>query len=250
MTTPEDKTRRPSAHALHEDHRLRMRRRVEKYGLDSLAEHEVLEYLLYYAIPRRDTNPVAHALLTRFGSLAGVLSASAAELQEVSGIGPSAAAYLCMLPQIERCRVLSSTRKTERLDTPEKLAGVLAPQFRGEKQEKLALLALDDRQRLLRLVWLESGTVGSVEISVKRIAAEAIAAGASCAVLAHNHPGGAAMPSRADLLSTGEVMRALAVLDVCLTDHLIFAGEDWLSLRASGRMPVIDAISGRIRYAE
>lgn len=234
----------PKAHTdqkpIHTDHRARMRARVKKYGLDSLAEHEALEYLLYYVIPRRDTNPTAHALLERFGSFAGVLEASEADLCQVPGVGPAAAGFLHTLLETDRCYLLSRARQRRRLDTTEKCAEYLIPFFRGETHEKLLMLALDDRNRLLRTVWLDEGSAGGVDVSVRSIGAQAVSAGAAAIVLAHNHPDGVPLPSRDDLLSTSVAMRALALLDIRVQDHIILAGDEWLSLRDSGRMPKCD----------
>ncbi|MBQ7858523.1 MAG: hypothetical protein IJ347_00090 [Faecalibacterium sp.] len=103
---------------LHQDHRERMRRRVERYGLESLEEHEALEYLLYFAIPRRDTNPIAHALLNRFGSFAAVLEAAEEELLTVEGVGPSTARFLHAIQAIDRYYVASRSRCAAGLKPP------------------------------------------------------------------------------------------------------------------------------------
>jgi DNA repair protein RadC len=239
----EEKRKQP----MHSDHRARMRARVEKYGLDSLAEHEALEYILFFVIPRQDTNPIAHALIDRFGNFANVLEAPEKELEAVPGIGPAAARFLHSLREIERYDMLSRRGPHTRLADTKQLADYLMPLFHGEKKEKLAMLALDDRRRLLRLIWLEDGSAGAVDISVRKIASAAVEAGAACVVMAHNHPDGIVLPSREDLLSTQAVMQALSLLDIRLLDHLIFAQEEWISLRDAGRMSVCGP-NGRIGY--
>lgn len=234
--------KKPRADApMHSDHRARMHARVAQYGLDSLAEHEALEYVLFFAIPRRDTNPLAHALIARFGSFAGVLEASEADLCSVPGIGPAAARFLHLLAETDRYYLLSRGRARRRLADTAALTAYLVPLFQGARHERLLLLALDDRRRLLRTTWLSDGSAGGVEVSVRRIAAEAVSAGAAYAVLAHNHPDGAALPSREDLLSTAEIQRALALLEITLLDHIILAGDEWLSMRDSGRLPGMPA---------
>lgn len=224
---------------VHSDHRSRMRARVEAYGLESLAEHEALEYVLFFCIPRQDTNPIAHALLDRFGSFADVLEASEKELLTVPGVGPVTARFLHTLTQIDRYYLTSRSRIRRRLAGTEDVANYLMPLFRGAKQEKLLMLALDDRRRLLRTVWLEEGTASGVDLSVRRIASEAVSAGASCVILAHNHPDEVALPSREDLLSTSEIVRALNLLQISLLDHIIIAGDEYLSMKDTGRMPVV-----------
>lgn len=242
------KSGKAAAHPVHENHRERMRRRVEAYGLESLEEHEALEYLLFFVIPRRDTNPIAHALIDRFGSFAGVLEAGEDELRTVEGVGPAAARFLHLLPAIDRYYAVSRTRPARKLENTGQLANYLIPLFRGRKQEHLVLLALDDRAKLLRTVWLDSGTVGAVDVSVSKIASEALAAGASAVVLAHNHPGGVALPSREDIVATGNVMRALGLLHVHVLDHIIVAGEEYTSLRDTRRLPFYNFKTGELQY--
>ncbi len=234
-----------SKRPMHSDHRARMRARVEKYGLDSLAEHEALEYVLFFVIPRQDTNPLAHALIDHFGSFANVLEATEEELCTVPGIGPAAAHFLHSLPEIDRYLHLSRNGRRTKLATTQELAAYLAPHFLGAGHEKLAMLALDDRSRLLRLVWLDDGSAGALDVSVRKMATAAAMAGASGVVLAHNHPDGIVLPSKEDLMATQAAAQALALLEIRLKDHFIFAGEEWLSLKDSGRMPAAGAAGYR-----
>lgn len=232
----------------HTGHRDRMRERVRKYGLSSLEEHEVLEYLLYYAIPRKNTNLIAHALIDRFGSLAGVLDASEEELRRVDQVGPAAAHLLHVLPEVNRCYLRSRLGGSKRLATTQEQAGYLMAQFQGMRRERMLLLALDDKKRLLRAVWLDSGTVSAVDVGMRRIAAEAVNAGAAAVVLAHNHPGGVSTPSREDIESTGEVMRALGILGIRVLDHIVLTDEDYCSMRERGQLPFYDFRTGMLRY--
>ena len=142
----------------HEGHRQRMRARVEQYGLESLAPHEALEYLLYITNARRDTNGIAHALLERFGSFAGVLEASEEELCRVSGVGPASARMLHLLPEVSRYYEHSRTSTEGALTTTERLAAYLKPRFAGAKQEKALLLSLDSRSRVKSVYWIPTAS--------------------------------------------------------------------------------------------
>ena len=135
-----------------------MRARVEQYGLESLAPHEALEYLLYITNARRDTNGIAHALLERFGSFAGVLEASEEELCRVPGVGPASARMLHLLPEVSRYYEHSRTSTEGALTTTERLAAYLKPRFAGAKQEKALLLSLDSRSRVKSVYWLKETT--------------------------------------------------------------------------------------------
>ena len=153
----------------HEGHRQRMRARVEQYGLESLAPHEALEYLLYITNARRDTNGIAHALLERFGSFAGVLEASEEELCRVPGVGPASARMLHLLPEVSRYYEHSRTSTEGALTTTERLAAYLKPRFAGAKQEKALLLSLDSRSRVKSVYWLKEGNARMVSLEVKDV---------------------------------------------------------------------------------
>lgn len=221
---------------IHENHRARMQQRVLTYGLESLADHELLEYLLFFVIPRRDTNPLAHRLIDHFGGLHQVLDASYDQLLEVEGVGPATARLLvCFLP-VNRCYLRSRAQRTG-LETLEKQAEYLLPLFHGQSQEILYELLLDDRFRLLRAVRLAEGVSNSVHLDTKKAVAEALRSGATTVVLAHNHPGGYEVPSAEDAVITGRLMQQLDVVGIALLDHIIVAQDRYLSMRATGRLP-------------
>ena len=178
----------------HEGHRQRMRARVEQYGLESLAPHEALEYLLYITNARRDTNGIAHALLERFGSFAGVLEASEEELCRVPGVGPASARMLHLLPEVSRYYEHSRTSTEGALTTTERLAAYLKPRFAGAKQEKALLLSLDSRSRVKSVYWLKEGNARMVSLEVKDVVSAALRGGTESVVLCHNHPNGCRCP--------------------------------------------------------
>ena len=207
----------------HEGHRQRMRARVEQYGLESLAPHEALEYLLYITNARRDTNGIAHALLERFGSFAGVLEASEEELCRVPGVGPASARMLHLLPEVSRYYEHSRTSTEGALTTTERLAAYLKPRFAGAKQEKALLLSLDSRSRVKSVYWLKEG---------------------NSRMVSHNHPNGVPLPSREDLAATENIVRALGLVKIRLRDHIILAENDYFSMRESNRLPFYDFETG------
>ena len=172
----------------HEGHRQRMRARVEQYGLESLAPHEALEYLLYITNARRDTNGIAHALLERFGSFAGVLEASEEELCRVPGVGPASARMLHLLPEVSRYYEHSRTSTEGALTTTERLAAYLKPRFAGAKQEKALLLSLDSRSRVKSVYWLKEGNSRMVSLEVKDVVSAALRGGTESVVLCTTTP--------------------------------------------------------------
>ena len=193
----------------HKGHRQRMRERVQSYGLDSLAEHEALEYVLYLTNAQKDTNGIAHDLIDRFGDFAAVLEASEEELCTVEGVGPSTARMLHLLPQISRYYGRSRTSTTRCIKTTEQMGSYLMAKFAWSDYERAMLVSLDSRKRVRAAVWLREGTSDRVSLDIKNVVAAAIKGGTDAVVLCHNHPNGVALPSLEDMDATGSIARAL-----------------------------------------
>ena len=219
---------------IHDGHREKMRQRFLKSGLESFADHEALELLLYYAIPRRDTNPIAHALMERYGSLSAVLSAPPEDLKNVEGIGDSGAVLLRLVAQLcQKARLADAERETV-LSSVDRVGAYLLDRFSGERNEVIYQLCLDRKGRLLACKRLGEGGVASADLDIRRLMENALITNASTVVLAHNHPSGVALPSRDDYAATDRAKTALAVVGVALTDHIIVADGDFVSLKDSG----------------
>ena len=219
---------------VHDGHREKMRHRYLQHGLDTFAEHEALELLLYYAIPRRDTNPIAHALMERYGSLSAVLAAPAEDLMQVEGIGESAAVLLRLAPQIcAKARLADAERETV-LTSTERMGAYLLDRFTDETNEVVYQLCLDRKGKLLACKRLSEGGVSGADLDVRRVVENAILTRASTVVLAHNHPSGVALPSGEDVAATERAREALDTIGVELADHIIAADDDFVSLRESG----------------
>ena len=220
--------------SVHEGHRERMRRQMKTSGMDSLSDVQVLEVALYYAIARRDTNEIAHALLRRFGSLSGVLEAPRAELLKIDGVGESAADLLLLFIQMERRHLMDRAGREAILDTTYKCAQYLMPRFIGEQEEVVYLLCLDAKCKALDCSLIHRGAVNMTAISVRKIVKAALDHNATSVVVAHNHPSGLALPSREDRATTLALKAALDAVDVVLVDHVIVADEDFVSLADDG----------------
>jgi len=220
----------------HAGHRQRLRDRYARAGFDGFAPHEVLELLLTYAIPRRDTKPIARALLGRFGSLAGVLAAEKAELMAVPGIGEQAATLLTMLLPLMRLYQQSQLEQMPDLSRAEQRRAYCRALLMGERYERLYVLALDASGRLLGKRLISSGDEGETAVYPRLIVSALLRAGAAGAVLCHNHPDGNSAPSRADIEMTKALAHMLRPLGIALHDHLIVGADSCLSLAAQGLM--------------
>ena len=217
---------------LHDGHRARKKALFRQSGLDGFADHEVLELVLYYAIPRRDTNETAHRLLQKFGSLQNVFSAPAEELAKVEGVGENAALLLTLLPAAVR-RGRSGGRERV-LNSVDKCGRYFLELLGGERQEALYEACLDAKGKLLSCKKLAQGSADSAVLSVRQVVENALLCGASGVVLAHNHPSGIALPSESDRAATLWIRDALKPMDIRLLDHIIVADGDFVSMNQSG----------------
>lgn len=219
--------------SMHEGHRRRLKERYCKEGLENFDELYVLELLLFYCVSRKDTNPIAHGLLDHFGSLNRVLAASREELMRVEGVGEHTAILLSMLKEVNRyCEVLRS-KEDDVAQTIDACAGKLQPYLKNCKNEKVYMLCLNAKCKVLGCELVGEGSVNSANISVRKIVEIAMKTNAVSVVLAHNHPSGFAKPSAEDVQTTKRIGRALDTVDIILVDHLVFDDDDWVSMRHS-----------------
>ena len=218
----------------HDGHRDRMRSQLKTGGMDSLSDVQALEVLLYYAIPRQDTNLIAHRLLDRFGSLSGALEAPREELLKIDGMGERAAELLELFVLLERRHFLDRAKASRLLNSTAKCGQYLVPYFFGEKEEVVYLLCLDAKCKPLDCVLVHRGAVNTAEVSVRKIVKTALDANATSVVLAHNHTSGIALPSPEDRQTTKLVQQALAAVGIPLADHIIVADDDFVSLADDG----------------
>ena len=219
---------------IHKGHRERLKQRFLEDGLDNFTDIQVLELLLFYAIPQRDTNPIAHALLNHFGSLSGVLDADVAELKKVPGISDHSATLLALVTELCRYYQVDSAQRVEILTTLDACGAYLVPRFFGRTRETVFLLWLDAKCKVLCCKEVGEGSVNSASISVRKIVETALAANATTVILAHNHPSGVAVPSGEDAQTTRRIAAALSAVEVHLADHIIVADGDYVSMVQSG----------------
>ena len=219
---------------IHDGHRDRMKKRFNEHGLENFDEVNVLELLLFYALPRGDTNPVAHKLLERFGSLSAVLDAPIEELTKVEGVGENAATLLRLMHQLSRRYMVSKSAFVDILDTVEAIGNYIVPKFYGEKDEVVYIINLDAKLKVINSRCIARGQAERVGFSARKAVEAALAANASAAILAHNHTSGIALPSREDKESTARLAEALGAVDIALLDHIIVADDDFVSLAESG----------------
>lgn len=219
---------------LHEGHRKRMKERFIKSGLDDFAPHNILELLLFYSIPRGDTNPVAHRLIDTFGSISGVFDATPEELAKVDGVGENSAILISMIPQIARKYLEDKADTANIVGGCSDIGAFLLPKFVGRTNEALMMVSIDNKNKIISCSVVAEGTVDSAKVSRRKIMEEAMKVKATRVILAHNHPCGVAVPSSEDVVMTKEIGRLFAQVGIELVDHIIVANDDYVSMAASG----------------
>ena len=222
------------AASIHKGHRERLKQRFLEEGLDNFTDIQVLELLLFYAIPQKDTNPIAHGLLEHFGSLSRVLEADFEELKKVDGISDHSATLLALVTDLCRYYQVDSAQRAEVLTTLDACGAYLVPRFFGRTRETVFLLCLDAKCKVLCCKEVGEGSVNAASISVRKIVETALATNATTVILAHNHPSGVALPSAEDVQTTRRVAAALNAVEVHLADHIVVAEGDYVSMVQSG----------------
>ena len=216
---------------LHENHRARVRETFKRTGADGMPDHNLLELLLFYSIPRKDTNEIAHRLIAAFGSLSRVFEASYEELMEIEGIGESSALLISMIPSICRRYIESSNSPKVNLSEPEEAMNYIIRKYYGSnKVESFYMLCLDAVGNLLNCCKLGEGTPGSVIVDKRKVLETALRNKADKVIFAHNHPNGIAAPSKDDINMTSELSSVLFSVGIRLADHIIVAGNEAVSL--------------------
>ena len=218
----------------HSGHRARMKKKLMSQGLDVFEPHEVLEILLYYAIPQRNTNDIAINLMERYGSLSAVLDASLDSLKD-AGLTEHQALYLKLFPGVTRLYMLDKYENPDKTLNYGSIPNFILNKFIGyEESEHVFLLLLDKKGKVVYSGMIADGDFDAASVSVRRIVTLAINYGATSAVLAHSHPSGFALPSKEDVMTTREIKKAMELVNVILIDHFIVADHDCVSMADSG----------------
>ena len=220
----------------HAGHRDRLRRRFLSAGADALADYELLEMLLFGAIPRRDVKPLAKQLIDQFGSLGGVLNAEPLQLERRAGLSTTAAATVRLVAAMAQRMLLEQVRAQPLMSNWTQVLDYLNLAMKYESVEQLRLLFLDRKNRLIADEVQQRGTVDQAPAYPREVARRSLDLNASAVLLVHNHPSGDPAPSRADIDMTRDIAAALNAVGVTLHDHLVIGRTGHASFRALGLM--------------
>ena len=225
---------RPPSPISAEGHRARMRARLLTAGPDSVADHELLEMVLFLALPRRDTKPIARALLTRFGSFAAAISAPLPDLRHIEGLGEAGAAALKTIQAAAHRLVRAEVQNRPVLNDWPRLLDYLQAVLAREPVEQFRILFLDNRNRLVADEAQSRGTVNHTPVYPREVVKRALELHATALILVHNHPSGDPSPSRDDIAMTRAIRLAADAVGVVLHDHVIVGQGTHASFRERG----------------
>lgn len=217
----------------HNGHRKRMREKYLEHGIESFKEHEALELFLFYGVPYKNTNPLAHKLISDFGSLSAVFDAPPSLLREY-GLSDNLIAHIKLMPDMARLYMIDKVENTDKIVDMTNMCGFFQPLFFGKTEEVMRLLLLDKKGKMLYSGVISKGSINSTDVSIRKICELALYYNAKFAAVAHNHPSGLAKPSQNDIDCTNKIFVALQLISVRLLDHVIVADEDSVSMAYSG----------------
>jgi DNA repair protein RadC len=216
---------------MHEQHRKRMKERFLREGIENFEPHNVLELLLFYSIPQKDTNETAHRLIEKFGSLSAVFEAPFSELIKVDGVKEHSATLIKLIPELAKRYVSESSGFCGTfVPTADDAGKYFKAKYIGATKEIVYLLLLDNKYKVLDCVKIHEGSVNSSAITMRKLIEAAIEKKAAFAVLAHNHPGGLALPSSDDIFTTRETARAFELIGVNFIAHILVAGDKYVDI--------------------
>lgn len=215
-------------------HRKRIKEKYKKAGLSGWLDYEVLEFALSYAIPRKDTKPIAKELLARFKTINGVLDADKRELKEIRGISEHTALFLSFLKDIAILYLEKGLYKKDLIASPDVVYNYLRASLKGSSEEEFKALFLDSRNHLLAVETIQTGTVNKSVVYPRKIVERALHNHATSVIIAHNHPGVSLNPSEDDCRVTKAIKDALKTVDIVLLDHVLIGGDNYFSFREKG----------------
>ncbi|MCD8049480.1 MAG: DNA repair protein RadC [Clostridia bacterium] len=218
-----------------EGHRQRMRERFYKEGIDNFEPHEALEMLLYFVLPRRDTNALAHSLIDRFGSFHSVLEADREDLKKF-GLTETTAALLNMTPAFGNYYLQSRANGTPVLNTPTAMGNYAVSKIGERTIEVFGIISLTTQMRCINFEIIETGTVSNTTVSPRKAAEAALRCGATTVILTHNHPGGSLIPSNDDIKLTEVLCKMFKSIGISVLDHIIVANGRFSSMQERGLM--------------
>lgn len=209
-------------------HRQRLKNRYMESGFSSFSDHEVLELIFFYAIPRRDTKPMAKQLLADFGSLQAVFEASPEDLMRIGKVSENVAILFSLMLKTYEVYLAQEDTKIV-FKSPDVVSRYLKKFFVNEKRECFYLVCLDQNKKLINTLMVSEGSTNEIQIYIRNIFEVVIKTNATNVILVHNHPSGECVPSKSDIMTTNEIIKSLELVSVKVVDHIIMTKDDYYS---------------------
>ena len=227
---------------LHEGHRKRVKSRYLAEGMDAFADHEVLEMLLFFSIPMKDTNELAHEMIQEFGSLAGLFEADPKDICRRCGVSENTGILVSLIPSLARRYFKDKWGDKPVLNSSTKAGEYAVSLFAGRTYENFFVICLDSQNRVNYSAQVHEGTINEAAVYPRLIVETALRHQANSIILAHNHPGGSMEPSSADIDVTKKIVNAIEAISIKVMDHIIVAGEKYYSFAEKGLMGKISKL--------
>lgn len=222
---------------IHAGHRQRVREKfITQNNLDGFAEHNILEFLLFYSVPRADTNELAHRLIENFGSLKGVLDAPYEALLKVDGVGENTAVLLKLIPSVTKKYMEHDVQSIKNILTTSDAVNYLRPKFTAMRNEALIMLCLNRSGKILKCSVISNGGIDYTHVDTRKVLFEILSNNATEIIIAHNHPGGLCAPSKADISMTQMISQLIANTGTVLLNHIIICENDYFSFADNNKM--------------
>lgn len=216
---------------LHMGHRKRVKDRFQNEGIDSFNDHQVLEFLLFYSIPMKDTNELAHRMIQEFGSLSGVFEANSKDICNKCGVSENTAILISLVPSLARRYFKGKWGEKIVLSSASKAGEYSVSLFVGRQYENFYIICLDSQNRINHSALVHEGSISEVPVYPRIIVELALRHQAHSIILAHNHPGGSLTPSQEDISITNTIVSVLESIDIKVRDHIIVSGDKYISLK-------------------
>jgi len=216
---------------LHEGHRQRVKTRYLSEGLDAFEDHQVLEMLLFFCIPMKDTNELAHKMILEFGSLAGLFEADSKDICKRCGVSENTAILVSLIPSLSRRYIKGKWGDKPVLNSSTKAGEYAVSLFTGRTYEVFFVICLDSQNRVNYSALVHEGTLNEVSVYPRLVVEMVLRHQANSVILAHNHPGGSLNPSNDDIELTRKIKAALEPISVKVVDHIIVAGDKYMSFK-------------------
>lgn len=218
----------------HQGHRRRIKQKYQQSGLSGWHDYEIMEFILTFALPRKDTKPIAKALIQKFQTLSAVLDATRQELQEIDGLSEHSVMLLKLFKDIAIIYHQQALQRKNLLNAPQLVVDYLTTSLKGSKNEQFAMLFLDNRHHLIAIELFDHGTVNQTVVFPRQVVEHALHHHAVSVIISHNHPAGSLHPSSEDINLTHAIASALKTVDIKLLDHIIIGGKDYFSFKEKG----------------